>query len=80
MTRALLVAALYLSSAFMASISAANIPSMSSLDKRTDANEIPRGLLEEREGIEYCGTHRACPGNGQCWYVVLTYHYPLLPT
>jgi hypothetical protein len=64
MTRALLVAVLYLSSAFMVSVSAADIPFTLGLSKRMDRI--------------ICTAEEACNETSySCWYVALTYKYPL---
>jgi hypothetical protein len=71
MTRALLVAVLYLSSAFMASVSAANIPFTLDLSKRTDRDQL-------REDRINCNAQDHCTKSShRCWYVALTYKYPL---
>jgi hypothetical protein len=71
MTRALLVAVLYLSCAFMVSVSAANIPSTLELSERTDRDQL-------REDRVICSAEKPCSGrHNVCWYVALTYQYPL---
>jgi hypothetical protein len=86
MTRALLMATLYLSSAIMVLVSATDAPSH---PKRTGKVQIPRGLLEkdsvELPGSPTCSESKPCASGSICWYVALTFiilitcHYPVPP-
>jgi hypothetical protein len=88
MIRALLITTLSLSSIFMVSVSAINVPYTHSLFKRTPGAQIPRTLLEKKDnspdliarqitcelGQASCLDTLCC--DGSCWYVAVIFIIP----